>query len=66
MHIHDFYSKLSSTNEGGPLFEALRSLSRIEDPRAMFNFDVDPIVLGEWPQWPSMAAHAAGAASEGV
>ncbi len=65
MHIHDFHSKLTSTNEGGVLFEALRSLSRVEDPRAMFNDD-NPILMGEWPQWPSMDAHASYAASEGV
>lgn len=65
MHMFDFHSKLTSTQESDPLFDALRSLSRIEDPKAMFNVDFDPIVLGEWPQWPSMEAHASDAASKG-
>lgn len=61
MHIHDFHSKLS--NEKGLLFEALRSLSRIEDPRAMFNGDGEVTTFGEWVTWPPMAAHASDAAS---
>jgi hypothetical protein len=65
MHIHDFYSKLTSADEGGPLFEAFRSLSRIE-PAAMSNHYVDPTISSEWPSWPSMAAHASDSASEGV
>ena len=64
MYIHDFHSKLTSANEGGPLFEALRSLSRVEDLRTVLNFD--PIIFGEWAQWPSMEAHASDAASKGV
>jgi hypothetical protein len=66
MHIQDFHSKLTSTHDGDPLFAAFRSLSRIEDPRAIFDTGVDPIIFGEWPQWPSMDAHASGAASEGA
>jgi hypothetical protein len=63
MHIQDFHSKLTSKHEGGALFEALRSLSRIEDPTTMFGVDVDAMSLGEWPQWPSLDAHASESAS---
>jgi hypothetical protein len=64
--MFDFHSQLTSTQESNPLFEALRGLSRIEDPKALFNIDTDPIIAGEWPQWPAMAAHASDAASKGV
>jgi hypothetical protein len=64
MHIHDFHSKLTSTTEGGPLFEALRSLSGIEDLKTVLN--VDPIISGEWPQWPSMDPHSSDATSKGA
>lgn len=57
MHIQDFHAKLTS-NEGGPLFEALRSLSLVEDPKQMFGADGEVIALGEWIPWPPMAAHA--------
>ena len=66
MHIHDFHSKLASTDDGGALFVALRSLSRVEDTTAMFNSYIDPIITSEWPQWPAMDAHASDAASKGV
>jgi len=65
MHIQDFHSKLTSTNDGGALFEALRGLSRIEDPGSMLDTRIGPF-FNEWPQWPSMDAHASAAASEGV
>ncbi len=65
MHIHDFHSKLTSTNEGGLLFEALRSLSQVEDPQAMFNGDADS-VMGNWTTWPPMDPQASCAASAGV
>jgi hypothetical protein len=66
MHMYEFHSKLTSTQEGDPMLEALRSMSRIEDPKALFNIDIDPIILGEWAQWPSMDAHASDATSKGV
>jgi hypothetical protein len=65
MHIHDFHSKLTSTSEGGTLFEALRSLSQVEDPQAMFNVDAGS-TMGNWATWPPMDAHASCAASTGV
>lgn len=65
MHIHDFHSKLTSTNEEGLLFEALRSLSQVEDPQAMFNGD-GASTQGNWATWPPMDAHASYAASAGV
>lgn len=64
MHIQDFHSKLT-TNEA-PLFEALRGLSRIEDPSALFGAIPDPVVLGDWPQWPAMDAHSSDTALAGA
>jgi len=64
MHIQDFHSKLTSRNEESHLFEALRSLSRIEDPRAMLEEIVVP--TSDWPNWPALDAHASHAASAGV
>lgn len=63
MHIQDFHSKLTSTNEEGHLFEALRSLSQVESPEAVFG-GVDS--LGDWMTWPPMDAHASSAASAAV
>jgi hypothetical protein len=64
MHIHDFHSKLTSGNEEGHLFEALRSLSRIEDPQAMYS-DSGPI-FSNWPSWPPMDPHSSSAASAAI
>jgi len=63
MHIHDFHSKLTSANEEGHLFEALRSLSQFESPEAVFGTEG---TLGDWTMWPPMDAHASGAASAAV
>lgn len=63
MHIHDFHSKLTSTNEEGHLFEALRSLSQAESPEAVFG-EVE--TMGDWTSWPPMDAHASSAASAAV
>ena len=46
MHIHDFYSKLTSGTEGGSLFQALRNLSSLED----LNVLLDEINI-DWPTW---------------
>jgi len=46
MHIHDFYSKLTSGTEGGSLFAALRNLSSLED----FNVLLDELDI-DWPTW---------------
>lgn len=62
MHIHDFHSKFVSNDECH-LFEALRSLSQVENPRAMFD---DATPMGDWTTWPPMDAHASDAASMGV
>ncbi len=43
MHIHDFYSKLTSGTEGGKLFQALRNLSLMENLNLMLEAD--------WPAW---------------
>ena len=64
MQIHDFHTKLTSANQEGHLFEALRSLSLIEDPKVMFGGEAT--VLGDWYVWPPMDAPASGAASAEV
>ncbi|HEY2290243.1 MAG TPA: hypothetical protein VGM86_06015 [Thermoanaerobaculia bacterium] len=46
MHIHDFYSKLTSGTEGGSLFQALRNLSSLED----FKILLEDLEL-DWPTW---------------
>jgi len=63
MHIQDFHSKLTSMNEEGHLFEALRSLSQVESPQAVFG-EVGP--MSEWTVWPPMDAHASMASSAAV
>jgi hypothetical protein len=64
MHIHDFYSKLTSVTEESRLFQALRTLSRVEDPKSVLGGD-RTILLGEWAAWPALetspAEMAAGA-----
>jgi hypothetical protein len=64
MQINDFHSKLK--NEEGHLFEALRSLTQIEDPKAMLKAVPDVTTMGEWVMWPPMDARASCAASAGV
>lgn len=63
MHIHDFHSKLVSATEEGHLFQALRSLSQVENPQAVFDGES---TMGDWTTWPPMDAHASEAASMGV
>jgi hypothetical protein len=58
MHIHDFYSKLTSVTEESGLFQALRTLSLVEDPKHVLNADGDA-KLGEWAAWPAMEAGVA-------
>jgi hypothetical protein len=53
MKIHDFYSKLTSVTEEGHLFEALRTLSRIEDPQQVLYAETDT-AMGDWAVWPPM------------
>jgi hypothetical protein len=55
MHIHDFYSKLMSATEESRLFQALRTLSRIEDPKSITDH---PGIFGaDWgPAWPGLGA----------
>ena len=65
MHIQDFHSKLTSANGEGALFEVLRSLSQVEDPRRMFNDD-GVTSQSQWATWPPMDAHASNAASAEV
>jgi hypothetical protein len=56
MHIHDFYSKLTSVTEESHLFQALRNLSRVEDPQSVIDQNN---ILGEWTAWPPVGANAA-------
>jgi hypothetical protein len=53
MHIHDFHSRLTSTNEESRLFQALRALSRVEDPESILGGD-RTLMLGEWAAWPAL------------
>jgi hypothetical protein len=57
MRIHDFYWKLTSTTEESRLFQALRALSRVEDPKSVLGEDPDTS-LGEWAPWPALEAGA--------
>ncbi len=63
MHIHDFYSKLTSVTEEGHLFQALRSLSLVEDPKSIAAEDS---ILSDWAVWPPMGANAAHLAAEAI
>ena len=55
MHIHDFYSKLTSATEESRLFQALRILSRIEDPKSIT--DHQGTFVADWgPAWPGLEA----------
>ncbi len=53
MKIHDFYSKLTSVTEESGLFQALRTLSQIEDPKNVLSAEGDA-TMGEWAAWPAM------------
>jgi len=50
MHIHDFHSKLTSGSEEGNLFQALRTLSLVED--VQFMSDGNVTVTVDWGSWP--------------
>jgi hypothetical protein len=62
MHIHDFYSKLTSVTEDSRLFQALRTLSLVEDPKHVLSADGDT-ALGEWAAWPAMEPGTASLAA---
>jgi hypothetical protein len=49
MHIHDFHSKLTSGSEEGNLFQALRTLSLVEDVRFISG---DATIDVDWGSWP--------------
>lgn len=63
MQIHDFYSKLTSVTEEGHLFQALRSLSLVEDPKSVVG---DDNAMGDWIPWPPVGANAASLAAATV
>jgi hypothetical protein len=56
MHIHDFYSKLTSGTEGGRLFQALRNLSSMESLHVLLQ-----TTTSDWPNWSAAASVAAQA-----
>ena len=58
MQIHDFYSKFASVTEKCNLFEALRSLSLVENLNSLF----DDGVRVDWSPWPPMESAVAMAA----
>ena len=61
MQIHDFYSKLTSATEESRLFQALRSLSQVDNPKSITE---DPgAVNTEWSAWPSLQANTANLAA---
>lgn len=61
MHIHDFYSKLTSATEESRLFQALRNLSQVDNPKSITD---DPVVIQtEWSAWPSLQANPASLAA---
>lgn len=49
MQIQDFHSKLTSGNEPGILFQALRNLSLVEDVQSIFDGDSIDVDWGAWP-----------------
>jgi len=63
MHIHDFYSKLTSVTENSGLFQALRNLSQVEDPKHVLRAEDGDPMLGEWAAWPAMEQGAVGLAA---
>jgi hypothetical protein len=62
MQIHDFYSKLTSVTEANSLFQALRALSQVEDPKHVLSAEGDT-TLGEWAAWPAMEPGASSLAA---
>ena len=62
MHIQAFYRKFTSTGEQGNLFQALRSLSLVDDLKSMFSSEEDgtngPVFM-EWQPWPPVGVDAA-------
>lgn len=62
MHIHDFHSKLTSMQDEGHLFAALRSLSLVEDLKSTLGED-EETVSWEWVAWPPMGVSGSCAAA---
>ena len=61
MQIHDFYSKLTSATEESRLFQALRTLSQVDNPKSITE---DPVVTQtEWAAWPVLEANTANLAA---
>jgi hypothetical protein len=58
MQINDFHSKLTSRNEEGTLFQALRSLSLVEDLRSMIDANPENVLI-DWSPWPPVEASSA-------
>jgi hypothetical protein len=62
MRISDFHSKLTSKQEEGNLFQALRTLSLVEDVQTMFAGETDDVLI-DWVAWPPMGESLACAAA---
>lgn len=58
MHIHDFHSKLET--EEDDLFEALRSLTLVEDLNAALGEHPGTNIRCEWATWPPMGPPGSG------
>jgi hypothetical protein len=54
MSIRDFHAQLVSGNNKTSLFDALRKMRTIADPKSLFEISSDP-----WPQWAGAAQSAA-------
>ena len=52
MHIQDFYSRFTAAEESR-LFQALRTLSRVEDPKSLT--DQPGLFKTAWVEWPPAA-----------
>lgn len=67
MLIHEFHSKLAAPKEQSALFDALRRLRLLDDPKRMVKADADgdADVINGWTVWGdasgSTLAHAANA-----
>jgi hypothetical protein len=51
MSIHDFYSKLMSSDERNPLFHALLKLSRLQDLRTAMMAESTDQDMRDWSIW---------------
>ncbi|HEY2290244.1 MAG TPA: hypothetical protein VGM86_06020 [Thermoanaerobaculia bacterium] len=50
MHIQDFHARLTTAAEESRLFQALRTLSQVEDPKSLT--DRQGLFDAQWDPWP--------------